>query len=261
MRKRQPVVFLGHGNPMHALADDAFSRTLGKLGRELGKPKAIVCVSAHWTTPGALRVTHMSRPKTIHDFSGFPEELFAVRYAAPGSPKIAELVRKTLGETGVELDDDDWGLDHGAWSVLRHMYPDVDVPVVQLSVDVAASGDRQLEVGRKLAPLRDEGVLIIGSGNVVHNLAEMDWSKKAAPVDWAVAFDSFVKRKTEDGDAGALSGSPDGMPGGSESIPTPEHWYPYLVAMGAADGDKVRWEYEGIENAAISMRGASFGRN
>ena len=256
--KRMPVVFAGHGNPMHALSNNAYTKALTRLGQEIGKPKAVVCVSAHWMTKGAW-VTHMAKPKTIHDFYGFPPELFAVEYPAPGSPETAELVRRTVREPEIRLDDASWGLDHGAWAVLRHMYPEADVPVVQLSVDNDQPGGHHLAIGRNLVPLRERGVLIVGSGNIVHNLAKMKWSVDPQPYDWNVEFDSFVKRETEAGNADGLAGDPRGMPGGAHSVPTTDHWYPYLYVLGAADGDKVRWEHEGLENASMSMRCASFG--
>lgn len=255
MKERLPVLFLGHGNPMRALRDDGFSRTLGALGRRIGRPRAVLCVSAHWLTDG-LRATAMERPRTIHDFRGFPRELFEVEYPAPGDPALAARVRELVPEAAPDLD---WGLDHGAWSVLRHLYPDAGVPVVQLSVAVARPGPFHLELGRRLAPLRGEGVLIAGSGNVVHNLAEIDWDEGAPARPWAAEFDAFVARATEAGDAEALAGDPRRMPGGALSVPTPDHWLPYLVALGAADGDPVRWEHEGLEHASLSMRCASFG--
>ncbi len=256
--KKTPVLFIGHGNPMHALHDNEYTRNLGRLGREIGRPKAILSVSAHWLTEGTW-ATHMPNPKTIHDFGGFPKELFDIEYPAPGSPEVAEMVRETVVEPRIRLDDEQWGLDHGTWAVLRHMYPAADVPVVQLSVDFAQPGAYHLELGRKLAPLRERGVLIVGSGNVVHNLSAMKWSAHPEPYAWNAEFDGFVKRKTEEGYVHALAGEPKGMPGGAMSVPQPDHWYPYLYALGAADGDKVRWEYEGLENASISMRSASFG--
>lgn len=251
-----PVVFVGHGSPMHALHDSAYTRALARLGREIGKPKAVVCVSAHWLTEGTW-ATNMAKPRTIHDFHGFPKELGAVQYPAPGSPETAERVRETAGK--IQLDDEMWGLDHGAWAVLRHMYPEAHVPVVQLSVYLEQTGAYHLDLGRRLAPLRERGILLVGSGNVVHNLPKIQWTEDPAPYDWAVEFDAFVKRKTEERDAAALAQDPRGMPGGALSVPTPDHWHPYLCALGAANGDQVRWEHEGIENASISMRCASFG--
>lgn len=257
MIERAPVLFVGHGSPIHALADNAFTKALARLGREIGRPKAVLCVSAHWLTEGT-RATAMEKPRTIHDFYGFPAELGAIEYPAPGSPAVAELAREALGGA-VDLDLADWGLDHGAWAVLRHMYPDAGVPVVQLSVDIARPGAHHLALGRKLAALREKGIVILGSGNVVHNLSRLVWDENAAPHAWNAEFDAFVKARTEAGDAAALAGDPSGMPGGALSVPTPDHWYPYLYALGAADGDPVRWEYEGLEYASLSMRTASFG--
>lgn len=255
---RLPVVFAGHGSPMHALGDDAYTRALSRLGRELGRPEAVLCVSAHWMTEGTW-ATHMERPRTIHDFYGFPPELFAVRYPAPGSPRTAELARSVAGKPEIQLDDELWGLDHGTWAVLRHMYPSAEVPVVQLSVYLGQPPGYHLELGRRLAPLRERGVLIVGSGNIVHNLPRMDWSGAAPPYPWAVEFDGFVSRKTEEREASALAADPAALPGGKESVPTPDHWYPYLTALGAAGGDAVRWTHEGLENASISMRCALWG--
>ncbi|MDE2292848.1 MAG: 4,5-DOPA dioxygenase extradiol [Elusimicrobia bacterium] len=259
MPRRAPAVFVGHGSPLNALADNAYTRALARLGQAVGKPPAVLCVSAHWTTRGVW-ATHMERPRTIHDFAGFPQELFDVDYPAPGSPETAEASREAAGDAVVGLDDGEWGLDHGAWSVLRRMYPEADVPIVQLSVDPSRPGPFHLELGRRLSILRERGVLLLGSGNVVHNLARMDWSGRGAPAPWAAAFDEHVRSLTEDGPREELAADPDAMPGGSDSVPTPEHWLPYLFALGAAAGDAVRWEHAGIEHASISMRCASFGR-
>lgn len=254
--KRQPVLFIGHGNPMHALHDNAYTRALARVGREIGKPKAILCVSAHWLTEGTW-ATNMEKPRTIHDFHGFPEELSRIQYPAPGSPETAALARAAVGK--LQLDEEMWGLDHGSWAVLRHMYPDADIPVVQLSIYFEQPGPYHLDIGRKLAALREKGILIVGSGNIVHNLPKMVWTAHAEPYAWNTEFDAFVKARTEAGDGSSLTGEPASMPGGALSIPTPDHWYPYLYALGAADGDPVKWEYEGLENASISMRCASFG--
>ncbi|UPT76078.1 MAG: 4,5-DOPA dioxygenase extradiol [Elusimicrobiota bacterium] len=240
---------------MHALADNAFTRALGALGKSLGKPKSILCVSAHWYGGGAS-VTHMEKPETIHDFGGFPDELFAVRYPAPGSPKLAE---RAAALTGATLDDADWGFDHGAWAVLKHMYPEADVPVVQLGIDAALSPAAHLARGRALAPLREEGVLILGSGNVVHNLRLAKWTAHPEPYAWNVEFDAHVKTLTEQGKFDELAGDTSSMPGGQAAVPTPDHWLPYLYVLGAAGKDPVRWAYEGFEMASMSMRCAVFG--
>lgn len=240
---------------MHAIRKNAFTEALAALGKKLGKPEGIVCVSAHWYGGGAA-VTHMAKPETIHDFGGFPDELFAVEYPAPGAPKLAERVADL---TGVKLDDSDWGLDHGAWAPLVHMYPEADVPVVQLGIDASLPPEAHLERGRKLAPLRDEGFLILGSGNVVHNLRLAKWTAHPPTYPWAVEFDAHVKTRTEAGLYDSLAGDPAEMPGGALSVPTPEHWLPFLYVLGAAGNDRPRWAYEGYEMGSMSMRCAAFG--
>ena len=255
---RLPVLFVGHGSPMNAIADNEYTRSLRALGARLGKPAAVLCVSAHWLTRGTA-VTGMKHPRTIHDFGGFPEALYQVRYPAPGSPEVAALAREALG-AGVAVDVEEWGLDHGTWSVLRHMYPEADVPVVQLGIDYGASARRHLEMGEKLRPLREKGVLILGSGNIVHNLRRISFEEDAPPEDWAVEFDAWVKARLEARDFDALAGDLSLAPSGRVGVPTPDHYDPLLYVLGASDaGDRLRWEFEGIQNASISMRSVSFG--
>lgn len=249
-----PVLFIGHGNPMNAIRDTRFTRALGELGKQLPRPKAILCVSAHWMTKGTW-VTHMRHPQTIHDFSGFPRELFAVQYPAPGDPEIAERISGNSADPKILADDDSWGLDHGTWSVLKHMYPAADVPVLQLSIDMVRPPEFHFALGAKLKHLRDEGVLILGSGNIVHNLRRVNFSDDAPPYDWAIEFDEWVKQRLLDRDYNSIVHDATGSTAGRLSIPTPEHWYPLLYTLGAADSaEDLSFEYEGIENASISMR-------
>jgi 4,5-DOPA dioxygenase extradiol len=256
---RQPVLFVGHGSPMNAIADNEYTRALAALGARLPRPEAVLCVSAHWLTQGS-RVTGMAEPRTIHDFGGFPEALYRVRYPAPGSPALALLVRETVGGGRVEIDDSEWGLDHGAWTVLRHMYPKADVPVVQLGIDDGAPARRHFELGEKLRPLRDKGVLILGSGNVVHNLRRISFDDGAAPEPWAVEFEAWVKGRLVVRDHEALLGDLDTAPSGALAVPTTDHYDPLLYVLGASDArDKLRFEYEGMQNGSISMLSASFG--
>jgi 4,5-DOPA dioxygenase extradiol len=256
-----PVLFIGHGNPMHAIRDNAFTRMLANLGRELPRPRAVLCISAHWMTRGMTAVTSSRHPETIHDFAGFPRELFDVSYPAPGDPETAERISRTSADPRIQPDHGAWGLDHGAWSVLKHMYPAADVPVLQLSIDITEGPEFHFALGAKLKQLRREGVLIVGSGNVVHNLRHVSFADDAPPFDWAVEFDEWLKHRLQERDYNSVLRHATGSSSGKLSIPTPDHWYPLLYALGASDeSDPLRFEYEGIENASISMRCLSLGR-
>jgi 4,5-DOPA dioxygenase extradiol len=256
---RMPVLFLGHGNPMNAIRDNAFTRTLARLGQRLLRPRAILCISAHWMTKGTW-ITHMGKPRTIHDFYGFPDELFAVQYPAPGDPAVAESIRRASTDPAIHPDTGEWGLDHGAWSVLRHMYPAADVPVVQLSLDMTQPAAFHFALGEKLKCWRDAGILVVGSGNIVHNLRRIRFEDNAAPYDWAVEFDAWVKQRLEERHFRALVDEARQSAAGQLSIPTPDHWFPFLYTLGAADaGEDLRFEYEGIDNASVSMRCISLG--
>ncbi len=252
---RMPVLFLGHGSPMNALANNAYTQRLNALGRDLPKPKAILCVSAHWQTHGTF-VTHMEKPRTIHDFGGFPQSLFDVQYAAPGDAALAERITQLI--LNAQLDEA-WGLDHGTWSVLRHVYPNADIPVLQLSMDHALSAAQHFDVGEKLKALRDEGVLIIGSGNVVHNLRHINWDLSAPPHAWTVEFDAWVKTQIEQRNFKALCVDAWPIEAARLSVPTQEHYLPLLYVLGAADSaDKLEFIYEGFEHASLSMRCVQF---
>lgn len=191
---RMPAVFFGHGNPMNALQDNAYSRGWSALGAALPRPRAVLCVSAHWYIPETA-VTAMARPRTIHDFGGFPRELYQVRYPAPGAPELAARVAGLLAPQPVALDHEQWGLDHGTWSVLARVFPRADIPVVQLSIDKTRPARWHFDLARRLAPLRDEGVLIAGSGNLVHNLHAYSWGNPAVePYDWAQRFETTARQ-------------------------------------------------------------------
>lgn len=253
--ERMPVLFIGHGSPMNALEDNEFSRAWAAAGRSLPRPQAILCVSAHWETRGA-HVTAMANPRTIYDFYGFPQELYRQRYPAPGSPELARLVQETV-PAPVELDQR-WGLDHGAWSVLSRMFPAADIPVVQLSLDATRPPAEHYALGRALMPLRRRGVMIIGSGNVVHNLRMMCWEERA--YDWAVEFDAAVRRLILAGDHRALIDYDALGRSAALSIPTNEHYLPLLYALGAGEeGEDVHFFAEQVTYCAISMRSLRIG--
>ncbi|MFA6214500.1 MAG: 4,5-DOPA dioxygenase extradiol [Candidatus Micrarchaeia archaeon] len=251
---RMPVLFIGHGSPENALSDNAFTRAMSRLGKELPKPRAILCISAHWLTEGTA-ATAMDAPKTIHDFYGFPPPLYTVKYPAPGSPELAARVQRLLKPIQAGLDAS-WGLDHGTWSVLRHMYPSANIPVVQLSIDFYKPAQHHYEIGKKLAPLREEGILIIGSGNMVHNLRALSPDgRDAAPVAWAKQFDAFIKEALEKKDHKAIINYQSLGQVAALAHPTPDHFYPLLYAMGAAGvKSKISYPYEGYEYGSLSMR-------
>jgi 4,5-DOPA dioxygenase extradiol len=257
--EKMPVLFIGHGNPMNAVRDTPFTRKLHELGKRLPRPKAVLCVSAHWMTEGTW-ITHMSNPKTIHDFYGFPQELFDIKYPAPGDPVTAERISRESSNPSIHPDNEIWGLDHGTWSVLRHMYPMADVPVLQLSLNMIQGPEFHFALGEKLKHLRREGILIVGSGNIVHNLRRINFADDARPFDWAIEFDAWVKERVQNRDNNAIVHGATKSTAGKLSIPTPDHWYPFLYSLGAADEtDALRFEYEGIENASISMRCLTLG--
>src|SRR5947207_4664740 len=246
-----PTIFFGHGNPMNALQHNAFTSAWSGIGKTLPKPTAILAVSAHWYLPGTL-VTAMPQPRTIHDFGGFPRELYEVKYPAPGDLEIAARVRDLLAPVSAGLDDR-WGLDHGTWSVLRHVYPEADVPVVQLSIDETKPASFHFEIGKKLVPLRNEGILIAGSGNLVHNLHTYAWGRHPRdPYDWAVRFESAAKQMMLAGehepliDYGALGRD------AALSIPTPDHYLPLLYVLAARqEGEIIRFPVEGVDGGSI----------
>jgi 4,5-DOPA dioxygenase extradiol len=255
-RSPMPVVFFGHGSPMNTLERNQYTETWRKIGEAIPAPKAIVCVSAHWYTEGTA-VTAMSRPRTIHDFYGFPQALFDVQYPAPGKPDLAERVRELLAPVDVALDES-WGLDHGTWSVLKHAYPKADVPVVQLSIDGTQPPQFHYELARRLAPLRDEGVLVAGSGNVVHNLRLM--RRGGAAYDWAVRFNKKIREALASRDHRALVDF-ERLGGDARlSVPTPEHYLPllYIAALQRED-EAVSFPVDGYDLGSVSMLTAAAG--
>ncbi|HEY4646851.1 MAG TPA: 4,5-DOPA dioxygenase extradiol [Steroidobacteraceae bacterium] len=259
MPARTPTIFFGHGSPLNALQLNEWTRGWAALGQALPKPRAVVSVSAHWYGAGTA-VTAMAAPATIHDFGGFPRELYEVSYPARGDPVLAERIAMMLRPTVVQLDHE-WGLDHGTWCVLRHVFPQADVPVIQLSIDARQPPAFHYELGRRLAPLREDGILVIGSGNIVHNLRLYAWRRyDAEPLDWALRFDQEVRRLLANGadagliDYGAIS------PDAALAVPTPDHYLPFLYVLGQRSaGEPVGFPVQGIDGGAISMLAVRIG--
>lgn len=253
-----PALFIGHGNPMNAIEPSRYADAWYELGQRIGTPRAIVCVSAHWFI-GATAVTAMSAPRTIHDFYGFPQELFEVRYPAPGSPELAEEIIDAVQPTWCGRDEDSWGLDHGTWSVLQRMYPDASVPVVQVSVDATKSVHDHVALGAQLAPLRDRGVLVVASGNIVHNLRMVQWSAGDTGFEWAHNFDDAARDilTTDPSRFGAL----EDHAAYHAASPTPDHFWPaaYLAGLASASGETCRVEIEGYVAGSLSMTSYSLG--
>src|SRR5689334_6138266 len=248
-----PAIFFGHGNPMNALMENSYTEAWRRIGAETARPRGIVSISAHWFVPGT-GVTISTAPRTIHDFGGFPRELYEVQYPARGQPDLARRVQNLLAPVPVLLDDS-WGLDHGTWSVLKHVYPEADVPIVQLSIDERQPPRFHFELGRRLAPLRAEGVLIVGSGNLVHNLHTYAWGRHVPePYDWAVRFESEARRHLSSGNYQALVEYESLGKDALLAIPTPDHYLPLLYVMGARQPeDDVSFPVEGVDGGSISM--------
>jgi 4,5-DOPA dioxygenase extradiol len=254
-----PTIFFGHGNPMNALLNNAYTERWSAIGKAVARPKAILCISAHWYIPGAA-VTVNTTPRTIHDFGGFPRELYEVQYPATGDPELARRVQKMLAPIPVEFDER-WGLDHGTWSVLRHVYPKADIPIVQLSIDESKPASFHYEIGQRLAPLREEGILLVGSGNLVHNLHAYAWGRHAVdPFEWAVRFEQEARGWLQSGDHRPLVHYETLGREAQLSIPTPDHYLPLLYVIGAGSAkDRLSFPVEGVDGGSISMLSVQLG--
>lgn len=248
-----PAIFFGHGNPMNAVLNNDYTNAWSCIGRAIPRPTAILSISAHWFVP-ETGVTVATAPRTIHDFGGFPRELFQVQYPAPGDPVLARRVQNLLAPLAVRLDNS-WGLDHGTWSVLRHVYSDADIPVVQLSIDEGKPASFHFEIGKKLASLREEGVLIIGSGNLVHNLHAYAWGRHMPdPYDWAVRFETDAKDLMIAGEYKPLIDYETLGPEALLSIPTPDHYLPMLYVLATRQQREIiTFPIEGVDGGSISM--------
>lgn len=259
--EKHPVLFIGHGSPMNGIEDNEFSQTWRKKGQEITRPKAVLVVSAHWLTRGTF-VTAMEEPKTIHDFGGFPQALFDVQYPAKGDPGLAKETAKLITTTNVDLDHN-WGLDHGTWTVVRHMYPDADIPVLQLSIDYGREPEYHYNLAKEIATLRKKGVLIIGSGNMVHNLRMIDWRRLNEPnfgFDWAVEMNTVFKEKIGNGDHKALIDYEKLNKAAKLAIPTPDHYYPLLYTLGLQDSnDEISFFNDRLVGGSLNMTSVKIG--
>lgn len=259
--QKLPVLFIGHGSPMNGIEDNEFSRTWTKFGKEIPKPKAVLVISAHWLTNGT-HITAMENPKTIHDFGGFPQELFNVQYPAKGDPILAKATSELITSTNVGLDHD-WGLDHGTWTVVRHMYPNADIPVLQLSIDYNKPAQYHYDLAKQLASLRKKGVLIIGSGNMVHNLGMIAWDKMQEPeygFDWAIEMNSIFKDKIANGDHNALINFEKLNAAAKLAIPTPDHYFPLLYNIALQDdNDEIQFFNDKPVAGSLTMTSVKIG--
>lgn len=253
---RMPAAFLGHGNPMNAIETNRYTEAWRRFGEAVPRPRAILVVSAHWYT-NATAVTSMPRPRTIHDFYGFPRELYDVQYPAPGSTELAEEVADVVRPTWVGQDVDSWGIDHGTWSVLVHAFPDASIPVVQLSLNAFKRFEQHLELGSRLRALRERSVLVIGSGNVVHNLRAVDVRRPDTAFDWATRFDEVARERLESAptEVLALGGHPDF----ERAAPTPDHYLPLLYIAGLAGDEPLNLLIDGHAAGSISMAAYTLG--
>jgi 4,5-DOPA dioxygenase extradiol len=252
LRKR-PALFIGHGSPMNILAKNRFTHDMIRLRDQLIDPDAILVISAHWLTRGT-HITSGARPEQIYDFHGFPHELYKVKYNPPGSPEIAKMIAETIGDNIITLDTER-GIDHAAWSVLKHTFPEQKIPVLELSLDVSKDASYHFELGKKLAQLRNKNILIIGSGNIIHNLTEIDFHDEAAPFGWATSFDMAIKEALISKNFSALIHYNDLGAQAKRAIPFNDHYLPMLYTLGMVEEPETIWFiHEGIQNGSISMR-------
>lgn len=257
LTEKMPVLFIGHGNPMNAITDNIYSQSWKVLGEQLPLPKAILCISAHWLTKGTA-ITMAEHPKTLHDFGGFPDELFAVQYPALGTVYYAQMAILAVKSTTVQ-EDFSWGLDHGAWSILKNMYPNANVPVFQMSIDATKPPLYHFNLAKELAELRNKGVLILASGNIVHNLGILSWDGKVEAFDWALEFDDFVKKHIVDNNPLPLIEYKKLGKLATLAHPTNEHYLPLLYALGLRDNtDIVQFFNESFDLGSLSMRSVLF---
>ncbi len=256
-----PVLFIGHGSPMNGIEDNQFSKMWMKMGKEMPRPKAVLVISAHWLTRGT-HITAMNNPKTIHDFGGFPQALFDVQYPAPGNPELAQITKQLITSTNVGLDHD-WGLDHGTWTVVRHMYPGADIPVLQLSIDYNKPPQYHYDLAKQLASLRKKGVLIIGSGNMVHNLRMVAWDKLNEPeygFDWANEMNTVFKDKILNGNHKALINYETLDKAVKMAVPTPDHYYPMLYSLALQDNrDDISFFNDKAVGGSLTMTSVKLG--
>ena len=259
MNTLMPAIFIGHGNPMITLSKNAYTEAWGKIGKLVPLPKAVLVVSAHWYITGSA-VTISTAPSTIHDFGGFPKELHEVQYPAPGNPELARHIKDLLSPTAVELDSNR-GLDHGTWTVLRHLFPKADIPVVQLSVDRTKPAEYHYELAKRLASLREEGVLVVGSGNIVHSLHTYSWGDSAAkPCDWAVRFEKQIREFILNGDDAKVIAFEELGSDAMLSVPTPDHFLPLLYILGLRmENEKINFPVEGFDGGSMSMLSVQIG--
>lgn len=248
---KMPVVFIGHGSPMNAIEDNIFTNNWRDIAQKIPKPKAIIAFSAHWYTKGT-KIMNEENPKTIYDMYGFPEELYEIIYNSPGDPKLAEYSKSLISMNSQY--DDSWGIDHGTWSVLVHMYPNRDIPVFQISIDATAPPEFHYKIGQELKSLRDQGVLLFGSGNIVHNLRMIDWNMKESGFNWAYEFDNYIRKNIENKNHENIINYSSLGESAKLAVPTPDHFYPLFYTLGATDTeDKISVYNNSCTMGSLSM--------